>query len=506
MRFSGYLWGVATPFCCTLAAWPLRTHIGSASILMVYLLGAFLLATRYGLGPSLLACLLSAPVFAFFFAPPIFSFAITDTQNLVGLAVMILVAAITSNLMQNMRSQAEIAAQRERRTAALYGLSKELAGARRGVDIAGIAVRHVQSEFGGTAALLLPDEQGRLAQAAMAPAAAGNIDWNAAFEPGNTAGLGADSLAGGRTVYFPLCGLQGSLGLLALEPANLRRVFLPEQRRLLETFCNQIAQALERVQSVERANHASLRMETEALRNSLLGALSHDLRTPLTSIVGAAGALVENAASLGPEDRNELQRAIYEEALRMSDLTDKLLDMARLEGGELALDRQWYALEEIVGGALARQEKALRGRPLAVRLPDGVPLVWVDAVLLQQVLANLLDNAAKYTPPGSPIDIAAELSPQALAISVADRGPGIPAGMEQRLFDKFCRLQAEDAQSGVGLGLAICRAVVQAHGGGIRAENRPGGGTLFTLVLPMPKEPPPIAEDDALDDGMEDEP
>nr|WP_281427752.1 sensor histidine kinase KdpD [Methylogaea oryzae] len=500
--YAGYFWGIVTPHLCTLIAWPLRNHIGSASILMVYLLGVFLLATRYGLGPSLLACLLTAPAFAFFFAPPIFSFAISDTQNLIGLAVMTLVAVITSNLMQNVRSQAKIAAFRERRAAALYGLSKELAGAREEEDIVDIAVRHVQGEFGGSAALLLRNEKGELAYptAESLPAPLRGIDLRVAqwvFKHGQVAGKGTDTLSEDRAIYIPLCGSQEAIGLLALEPASLRRVFLPEQRRLLETFCNQIVQALERVQSAERAKNASIRAETEALRNSLLGSLSHDLRTPLTNIVGASGALVVNDASLQPEDRRELNRAIHEEALRMSDLTSKLLDMARLEGGEIALDRQWYALEEIVGSALGQLEKPLQDRPVTVRLPEGVPLVWVDAVLLQQVLVNLLDNAVKYTPPGSPIDITAELSPYRLTIAVEDRGPGIPAGMEQKLFDKFYRLQAESAQSGVGLGLAICRAAVQAHGGEMSVESRQGGGAAFSLTLPVQKDPPPMAEEDA---------
>ena len=264
------------------------------------------------------------------------------------------------------------------------------------------------------------------------------------------------------------------------------------RRRLLDTFISQIAQTLERVRFADEAQQTQLRMESESLRNSLLSAISHDLRTPLASIVGAASALVEEDAQLAAQDRQELSLTIYDEALRMSNLTNNILDMARLDAGQASLNRQWYLLDEIIGGTLTRMQKRLKGRTINAKLPDELCWLRIDAVLIEQVLVNLLENACKYTPPGSPIDIIAELSDHMLKITVADRGPGIPTGEEEKLFDKFYRLHREGTQSGVGLGLAICKAIIIAHGGVIGVANRQGGGAQFFFLLPVDETPPQL--------------
>ena len=320
------------------------------------------------------------------------------------------------------------------------------------------------------------------------------------FDHGQIAGQGTDTLPGADAVFFPMSGFRGVIGVLVLRAANLRRVFLPEQRRLLDTFISQIAQTIERVRLAEEAQQTQLRMESETLRNSLLSAISHDLRTPLASIVGAASTLVEEDAQLAPPDRQELSLTIYDEALRMSNLANNILDMARLDAGQASLNRQWYPLDEIIGGALTRMRKRLEGRAVNAKLPDELCLVRVDAVLIEQVLINLLENACKYTPPGSPIDIIAELSAHMLKVTVADRGPGIPPGEEEKLFDKFYRVHREGTQSGVGLGLAICKAIIIAHGGVIGAANRQGGGAQFFFLLPVDEAPPQLAAEQLQDE------
>ncbi len=495
--YAGYLWGMAAPLLCTALIWPFRDSIKPANTLLIYLLGVFFVAIRFGWAPSILACLVTAAAFAFFYAPPIFSLAISEPDNLMGLSVMLVVAVVTSHLTENVRSQARIAAQREQRASALYQLSKELAGARQEEEIVLIGVQHLHAEFGSPNTLIFPDRQEypRYPNEAPLPISLRGADLAMAqwvLSHGQPAGQDTDTLPGEPALYLPLNGSEGILGVWVMAPTHLRRVFLPEQKRLLDTFLRQIAQALERVRSVERARLASIRMEAEALRNSLLSSISHDLRTPLAMIVGATGTLKEGLDTMDPEYRRKLVSAVHEEALRMSDQAVKILEMARLESGQVALDRQWTAAEEIVGSALQARDKELQGRPLKVDINDGLQLVHVDMALIQQVMLNLLDNALKYSPPGSPIYITVEASPYSLEIVLEDRGPGIPEGLEQKIFNKFFQGRTEGAQSGVGLGLAICKAIVEAHGGAIHAGNREGGGAVFRVVLPAPEPPPPV--------------
>ncbi len=300
------------------------------------------------------------------------------------------------------------------------------------------------------------------------------------------------TLASATIVYIPLNGSTGTIGVLALEQIDLPGIFLAEQRQLLDTFVNQIVHTLERANLAEKAKDATLKMQAETLRNSLLSSISHDLRTPLATIVGAASTLETDEERLTKDSRRKLVGAISEEAQRMSELTTKILEMARLEAGEVVLNRQWYAPEEIVGSALRRLDKKLKARQVNVHMADNLALIHVDAVLLQQVLVNLLDNADKYSPAGLPIDISVVTTSFGLSITVADRGQGIPEGLQQKIFDKFFRIHSESAQSGVGLGLSICRAIVEAHGGEIQVTNRSGGGSMFQLHIPILECPPTI--------------
>jgi two-component system sensor histidine kinase KdpD len=315
------------------------------------------------------------------------------------------------------------------------------------------------------------------------------------FDHNEVAGQGTNTLPGSKAIYFPLSSDETVLGVLGLMPVNLRRVFLPEQQKLLDTFLRQISQAFTRVRLVEQARSTQLQFETEQLRNSLLSSISHDLRTPLATIVGSASALVEEDKALTLEDKLDLSQAIYDEAQRMSCLINNILDMARLDAGAIELKREWHPLDELIGSVLTRLQKRLEGRAVTVKLPAGMPMIFADATMIEQVLVNLLENACRYTPAGSPVEISAELSNYAIEIAVADRGFGIPKGREQRLFEKFYRLRHESAQSGVGLGLAICRAIVEAHGGTIQAQNRSTGGAIFSLMIPQDNSPSPMLLD-----------
>ena len=499
-HWLSWAWALVMTSGTTLLAWLMSGKFESANLVMVYLLGVVFMAARVGREASILTSILSVAAFDFLFVTPTYNFSVADAQYLVTFFIMLLVGLIISHLTSNVRFQAKIASHRERRANVLYALSKDLATSRNLAEISKIAVRHIQEEFGGTSVLLFPVDDDRLdypqdpaIEESLHAADLGVAQW--VFDHARIAGQGTDTLPGASAVYFPLSGFRGVIGVLALRAANLRRVFLPEQRRLLDTFLSQIAQAIERVHFAEEAQQTQLRMESETLRNSLLSAISHDLRTPLSVIVGAASTLVEEDARLSATDRQELSHTLYDEALRMSNLANNILDMARLEGGQASLNLQWYPLDEIIGGALTRMHKRLEGRIVNTRLPDGLCWVRLDAVLIEQVLINLLDNACKYTPGGSPIDIIAELSTQILKVTVADRGSGIPAGSEEKLFDKFYQVQREGSQSGVGLGLAICKAIVIAHGGVIGVVNRHGGGAQFFFMLPVDEASPQLADE-----------
>ncbi|MFI3185973.1 MAG: sensor histidine kinase KdpD [Methylococcaceae bacterium] len=495
-------WGGALVMSCvtTALAWLMSGKFELANLVMVYLLGVVYMATRFGREASVLTSILSVAAFDFFFVNPIHTFAVEDVQYLVTFVIMLLVDLIISHLTSNMRSQAKVAAHRERRASVLYALSEALATSRTVAETARIAVRHIKDEFGGSSVLLFPVGDGQIVYPSGPPVPEslratdlGVAQW--VYDHAQMAGVGTDTLPGASAVFFPMSGFRGVIGVLALRAANLRRVFLPEQRRLLDTFISQIAQTIERVRYAEEAQQTQLRMESEILRNSLLSAISHDLRTPLASIVGAASTLVEEDVLLTALDRQELSLTIYDEALRMSNLANNILDMARIDGGQASLNRQWYPLDEIIGGALTRMHKRLKGRSVNTKLPDGLCMVRLDAVLIEQVLINLLENACKYTPAGSPIDITADLSAQMLKVSVADRGPGIPPGAEEKLFDKFYQVHREGTQSGVGLGLAICKAIVIAHGGVMGASNRQGGGAQFFFLLPVEEAAPQVVEE-----------
>jgi two-component system sensor histidine kinase KdpD len=298
------------------------------------------------------------------------------------------------------------------------------------------------------------------------------------------AGLSTNTLPGSPGLFIPLATTHGLLGVLGVVPRDPSRFDDPEERRFLEAFAAQMGVAVERTQLSEQAQTARLDAEREQLRSALLSSVSHDLRTPLGVIEGASSALLDAEVSLDTPTRRDLAQTIHEEAERLNRRVRNLLDMTRLEAGAVRLDYEWQSLEEVVGAALARVESRLGGRKVTVSLPRALPLVLCDGILIEQVLVNLLENAIKYSPPDSPIEVSGRDAASEVVLAVADHGAGIAPGEEDRIFEKFYRSERNRSTGGVGLGLAICRAIVSAHGGRIWAENGDGGGAAFRFSLP----------------------
>ncbi|WP_371765797.1 DUF4118 domain-containing protein [Massilia sp.] len=487
-----------------LALTPAVGHLDLANIAMLFLLVVLLVAVRLGRGPSVTATCVSVACFDFFFVPPRFTFAISDVQYLVAFGVMLAVGLITGHLTAGLRFQAHVAARRESRTRALYEFARALSGVLQTEQIQEATRDAIGRAFGARTVLLLPDAAGRVVTSGDDDASTldtGIAQW--AFDHGTAAGMGTDTLPGSPLFYMPLVAPMRTRGVLAIEAATPDWLTAPEQRQQLDTFAALAAIALERVHYIEVAQDALVNIESERLRNSLLAALSHDLRTPLTSLMAQADTLADSTPPLAPSQR-AMADALRDETVRMGRLVTNLLDMARIESGDVKLRRQWQPIEEVIGSAVAATRAALAGHRVETHVPADLPLVQYDAVLVERVLSNLLENAGKYTPRGGTIGVSAALHGQWLEVAVTDDGPGLPPGLEEAVFEKFTRGERESAKPGVGLGLAICRAIVAAHGGTIRAANRTVGGAAFTFTLPLGTPPALPPEDDTNDGDMED--
>lgn len=499
-RWTAFAWAAVSSVAVTALATPLSGVLELTNIVMLFLLGVVGVAWRFGRGPAAFAAALNVIAFDYFFVQPTFSFTVSDVQYLLTFAVMLGVGLLVGQLTAGLRFAAGVSASRERRARSLFDLTRELSAALESSRIATLGAAAVQRHFGGEARVLLTDAQDRLLEPDDRPEGFdfSVADW--AFRHGQSAGLATGTLAAQPWHYVPLAAPVRVRGVLALRPAHPRWLLIPEQSQQLQTLARQIAIAVERVHYVEVAQQAVVDIESERLRNTLLGALSHDVRTPLTALIALAESLRTRPPPLSAEQA-DVARAIVAQARALSTLVGNLLDMARLEGGvggEVNLRRDWQSVEEAVGAAIRAARPALGAAAVHTDLPPDLPLVEFDAVLIERVLVNLLENAARYGMP--PIVVSARALPHALRISVRDHGPGLPAhlrGREQVLFDKFTRGQAESATPGVGLGLAICKAIVQAHGGEIVAADAEvdahGGGAEFTVTLPR-RDPPALPE------------
>ena len=432
-RLSRYGWATAVTAVCTGIAFLMDPTFSETNLAMVYVLGASIAGLRLGRGPGTFTAIANVLAFDFFFVSPRLTLQVSDAQYVITFLVMLAVTLTIGHLTANVRQQNRVAGARERRTALLYAMSRELAGTRGRDNMARVAVRHVAEVFDSSAVVLTPDSHGRLQYPAGTPLESSfhGADLSVAqwvLDHDQRAGLGTDTLPAAPAIYLPLAGTQRALGVLGVLPANRRRILLPEQRHLLETFAGQIALAWERAALGESAAASRIAAESESLRNTLLASISHDLRTPLAVIAGAASTLARHGSALDPATRLALAQSIEDQAHEMSDLTSNVLDLMRLESGRIELRRDTHTVEDLVGTTLNRLESRLRDHPITIDLPEDLPYVSVDPALVSQVLANLLDNAAKYTPAGTRIRIAAVADASNGACRGRRRRPRIAAG------------------------------------------------------------------------------
>ncbi len=470
--------GVATGL-----AFALRSVLSTADVAMIYLLGVVIVGARSRTRPAVLTAIGSIALFDFVFVPPYYTLAVSEASYVLTFGMMLGVGVAVARLTGRIREDADRIRQRERETAAAYALSRDISKA---ADIPGIeraARKHLEWAVGGQVQIYLRDGAGQ----------PGELDAVASWvlENGKPAGPGTATLPKQPALYLPLMTAGPPLGVVRIERPNVDELMDTAHRPLLDALVAQAALGLERVHLGVTNESARLEVEAEQLRTSLLSSLSHDLRTPLASIEGAASSLLDGGAERAAGIRNELARTILDESRRMNRLVGNLLEMVRVQSGLLAVQKEWQPLEEVVGISLLRLDDRLAGLEVSVDLPSSLPLVPMDSLLIEQVFINLLENAIKYANHGGRIDISAETRDGSVVVSVADRGPGIPAGEEERIFDKFGRL-GDGSGGGVGLGLAICRGIVLAHGGRIWAEARTGGGAAFRFALPIEGTPPAL--------------
>jgi two-component system sensor histidine kinase KdpD len=488
-RWGPFAWGAGVVAFCTLISAALFEYLALANLVMFYLAGVVFVGLRLGHGPSILASVASVLAFDFFFVPPRFTLAVADTQYLVTFAIMLVVGLLVSTLAARTRQQVRSAIERERRTAALYCMSREVASARGTEELVGVVRKHVEDVFHGVAPIYLPEGEKRLRLAsgsyggAEEPAVA---QW--VFDHKEPAGLGTRTLPGSRSHNVPLQVGNLVVGVLGFIPRNTEAFLVPQQMQLLETFATLAAVALERERLARQAAEALIQVEAEKLWSALVTSISEALRTPLVAIQEVIGLLLKTPRVEG------MQAVLLTDALAEAEFVNRmianLLDLTHLESGRVEVHRDLQPLDGVVTAALSPLEGSFKDRPLDVRLPRDLPPVPLDAVLIQQVIFNLLENAIRHTPAGTPIELSASAGPSAVTIEVADRGSGLRPGDEQKVFDKFYRTTPEGKRAGMGLGLTLCEGIVRLHGGRIWAAKRPGGGALFRFTLPLGGSPP----------------
>lgn len=497
-QFNAYFSSILAVVLAAILIWVVEPLDTLPNRSMIFLTAILFSAVTWGLGPSILASILSVLIYDFFFVHPVLTLTVASPQDLLALTTYLGVAVLTSNLAGRAREQARAAQQREARTNVLYGLSRALAEAT-DMDQAVRAVAiQVSEALGAQAAVFLPDpDKDNLTLRASEPTGALLTEaeraaaiW--AWQHNQPTGRGSDTLPGVAWFFLPLRTAQNTVGVLGIQTPTPRSL-MPEQYRLLETLGGQAAVTVERLRLAMDMEQARLLTESERLRTALLSSISHDLRTPLASITGAASSLLADTPLYDENEQRDLLLTIQEEAERLNRFVSNLLDMTRLESGVLTLNRDWVEVDDIIGTALARPSQGLRQHRLVVETEPHLPLLHIDFVLMGQVLINLLDNAAKYSPPGKTIRVAAYRQNETVVMTVSDEGPGISPSNLDHIFEKFYRVQAGDRQSaGAGLGLSICKGIVEAHGGWIAVNNNPTGGAIFSIFLPLEREQPKL--------------
>ncbi|MGF7207897.1 two-component system sensor histidine kinase KdpD [Skermanella aerolata] len=511
-KWTGYAMAAVATGAATGLSYGLSLFMELPNISLVYLMTVLLVAIRYGLGPSIAASIACALTYNFFFTEPLFTLDISDTQNILTVAFFLLTAFIASNLAARVGSQVEATRLSARRTANLYGFSRKIAAAANQDDVLWAVVHHVAATIHGRSLVLLPEapvpgldmrpDGGQLMIRAGYPPedrlddkARAAAEW--AWSHAEPAGRGSTTLPTSPWLFLPLQTGRGPVGVLGVQIEGRDRPLSPEDSRLLGTLADQAAVAIERTNLVSDIENARLATETERLRSALLSSLSHDLRTPLASILGAASSLISYEGSLNAADRLDLTQTIQDEAERLNRFVQNLLDMTRLGSGKLKPRTDWVDLRDVIGSAVERAAKLLRRRQVRVEIDPALPLLRLDAMLMEQVIFNLIDNACKYSPAGTPVTVWTALRHGHAVVEVCDQGPGIPAEDRERVFDMFYRVEEGDSRAaGTGLGLAICRGIVEAHGGRIAAQpGLNGAGTCIVIRLPVadadqPEAPP----------------
>ncbi len=486
--FLGSLLFSAAGLCVALL---LRQGLGVSNVALVLLVAVLAAAVTLGLWPSLFACLVSALAYNFFFLPPLYTFTIAEPENVITLMVFVLVAAIASNLTARVRMQAIVARQRAATTEDLYRFSRKLAGIATLDDLLWATAYQMAHMLRLHVVLLLPEGEELNVRAGYPPedtledADLAAAKWT--IQHGQEAGRGADTLPGARRLFLPMRTSRGVVAVIGLDSSRDGALLTSDQRRLLDSLADQTALAIERLHLSEEMDRARVAAETEKLRSALLTSISHDLRTPLASILGSATSLKQYRGQMGQADQDQLLGTIQEEAERLNHFIANLLDMTRLESGALAPNLEPVDLGDVVGSVLRRVAPLVQQHRIALDVEPGLPMPRLDPVLFEQVLFNLLDNAAKYAPAGTAITLRARREGVALKLQVLDEGPGLPEDDRERVFDKFYRVRAGDKQrAGTGLGLAIARGFMEAMGGTITAANRSDTkGAVFTITLPV---------------------
>ncbi|MDA8227568.1 MAG: DUF4118 domain-containing protein [Desulfitobacterium hafniense] len=484
----------------TLVAKHLADFLGLVNIAMIFLLPVLFGSVKWGLKIGVFAALAGVLVFDFFFVPPVLTFTVYDLRYLISFGMFLLIAFMIGRLSTRLREQIESSRKREAQTSALYSLSREIAAVSELDVVLQNVVRKITEISEGQVAILLPDNNGILAlKCCSNPGIDPFFDerertvaaW--VYEHKQIAGKGTDTHSGVTGTYIPLISEQGICGVIRIVLRNQERYLQPEHQRLLEAFAGLTALAVSRISLVETAREAKLLSESDKLRTALLNSISHDLRTPLASMIGAVTSLLEYNHLYDEASRIELLQSIQQGAMRMNRLVNNLLDMARLESGMLKLNKDWCAIEEIIGAATKRLGPIIKDRYIKIDYAQCIPLINVDFVLIEQVVVNLLDNALKYSSPESKIVMNVRTSDKEMKVAVHDWGYHIPVEDLERIFDKFYRVRAPRQISGTGLGLAISKGIIELHDGKIWAENCPDDSVSITFVLPLELNAPEIS-------------
>ncbi|HEU5048516.1 MAG TPA: sensor histidine kinase KdpD [Rickettsiales bacterium] len=484
-----YLQAMLIIALCTLAGVGARGFIKPIDEVLIYLAGNVVVSARLGRGPSVMYALLSAACLNFFFIEPLYTLQIYDRSYWMTLTVMLATSLVINSYASRLRLQALFARKRERHSQMFYAFTREMAATRGHVALSEVAARHIRDSIGAEIVVCLPGPDdilmpvwGSLPQRDVIKENS-LVQW--CFSNSRPAGLGTDTMSSADAFYAPLVTADSTVGVLGVIPRKSTARFSPEERSLIETFANLLASGVERANAAETAERLRVDAEGEKLRNTLLSSVSHDLRTPLASITGSSGIIATDASRLSSDQLRELGASINQEATRLSRIVTNMLDVTRLESANFQLNKQPYFIEELIGSVLVRLAPQLAQHDVQTHAAPDLPVGEMDGVLIEQVLTNLLENATKYTQPGSIICIEVSGTSSQLHICVSDNGPGIPAGEEKRIFDKFYTANRGEVAKGSGLGLAVCHTIITAHGGSIWAENRPEGGAAFHFTLPV---------------------